>query len=437
MRIAVVNPPFIYNGRHGIRAGSRWPFTGNTPNYFYCPYPMMLGYTASYLLSHGHEVMFYDAIGWRHGYETFFNKVWEFKPDLVIQETSTPSRPLDLMVAKNLAQFTKVILCGPDATVMAEEFAQLPYVHAVFKGVFEEHALSAATNIPDKGHIYEAYKIKNLDEYPYPFRADYMKCDSRSGFKDENKAYTMYYDPCNGDTPEPMLFATTSRGCPYSCSFCLWPHVMFGNKVVWRNPNLVLQEIEFMVRKHGYRSVYFDDDTMNANSWANQRILYDGLKDIGVPWLMLGRLDCSTTEEFEYMAKCGCSGYRLGVESLSQQQLDAMNKKLKVEDILKKISDLKKLGPSLYLLFMHGLPGETPASRLEHEAQIKALGERSQDPVCIPFPGTPYFNEVAELVPEIKNLDPIEFDGCNLSNRVLSYVEEYWRRKNAVQTKVN
>ena len=102
-----------------------------------------------------------------------------------------------------------------------------------------------------------------------------------------------------------------------------------------------------------------------------------------------------------------------------------MNKKLKVEDILKKIEFLQKLGPSLYLLFMHGYIDETEQERTEQLEMINKIGERSQNPVCIPFPGTPYFEKVAEKIPELRNVDPAEYDGGNPNNKILKLIEDY------------
>jgi anaerobic magnesium-protoporphyrin IX monomethyl ester cyclase len=422
MKIAIVNPPYNYGNRFGIRAGSRWPFTGTTPNYFYCPYPMWMGYATSYLASKGHEVLFYDAVGRRqHNYDKFYHEVASFEPEFVLQEISYPSLNIDLEVAKRMAQFSLVVLCGTHASVAAEELAALPFIHAVFRGPYEEHALDLVNT--GRTGVYDYRPLENLDKYPWPHRSHSIKCDARTNFTAHTGAYTMYYDPCCGNMPEPMLSITMSRGCPFKCNFCLWPNTMYRNQIVWRDVDKVLEEIEYFAQ-HDYRSVYFDDDTQNACGWERMKQLCDGMKEIGIPWLMLGRLDLNSLKEFQYMIDHGCAGMRLGVESVSQKQLDRMNKKLKVDDIKKKIDYLKSR-TNLYLLFMHGFPGETEEEKQDTVNYINEVNAPSQNPICIPFPGTPYYDKIAQQIPQIRNCDPIEFDGNNLSTNLVNLVKQY------------
>lgn len=425
-RLAIVNPPFISGDRVGYRAGCRWPSTGTSGfSYFYCPYPFTVGYTASYLKSMGHDVMYYDAIGRRHGYDKFYSNLRQFNPEYVIQEISWPSINLDLGVARNISSFAKVVLCGTHASVIADELIKLDYVHSVFEGVYEEHALELANT--GEAKIYRKRPMENLDKYPYPIREEWMKGDSRHNFEQINQAYTAYYDPCHPGIPEPQLWMLSGRGCPFKCSFCLWPNTLFNNQVQWRDVDKVVAEIKYYKEEHGYRSVYFDDDTGNARPWPQLKALCDGLAPLDIPWLFMGRLDLSTEEQFKYIADHGCAGMRIGVETLSQRQLDAMHKGFKVEDIKEKIRYLNGI-TNLYLLFMHGYPGETEDDRRATEDFIKEIGCMSQNPACIPFKGVPYYDEIAAVVPEIRDIPPMEFDGNNVSGRLLNIIKLYGER---------
>ncbi len=64
---------------------------------------------------------------------------------------------------------------------------------------------------------------------------------------------------------------------------------------------------------------FFDDDTFNV---GNERIsrLCDELKAIGLPWAMMGRLDCSPLwlcKDGEFWSQA--VGMRFGIETFDQQ----------------------------------------------------------------------------------------------------------------------
>lgn len=424
MRIAFVNPPFYNNGRHGNRAGSRWPMTGTTPDYFYCPYPHFMGYATSYIMSKGHDVLFYDAIGWRHSYEKFYEELWKFKPDIIFQEIATSSFDIDMKVAEHLSAIGEVCLTGSHATTFSKELSELPYISYVIKGAYEK-AAEKVINTRHKG-IYDYEPIVNPDDLLYPYRADYMCNDKRTGFKERTNAYTMYFDPCcQSGIGEPMLFINASRGCPFKCEFCLWPHVMYEKQYRLRKVDSVIAEIEYCVSTWDYKYVYFDDDTWNIGGEGRMEYFCKELKKLNINWQANFRLDTCSKEMFKLMRECNCVGYRVGVESLSQKYLDRINKKEKVEDIVDKLNFIKSLGVDLYLLFMHGYPGETEEDRDTTRKFITEFGHRSQNPACIPFPGTPYYKKLEEKGLACTNW--VEYDGCNLGSTLLTNIAQYLR----------
>jgi len=58
------------------------------------------------------------------------------------------------------------------------------------------------------------------------------------------------------------------RGCPYHCTFCLWPGVLYGHKFRARSAENVVDEIEEAVRTYGHDEIYFDDDTFTISPWT-------------------------------------------------------------------------------------------------------------------------------------------------------------------------
>ena len=43
----------------------------------------------------------------------------------------------------------------------------------------------------------------------------------------------------------------------------MWPQTMYDGKIAMRQPKKVADEIRSAVSKHGYKSIFFDDDTFN------------------------------------------------------------------------------------------------------------------------------------------------------------------------------
>src|SRR5262249_25737146 len=74
-------------------------------------------------------------------------------------------------------------------------------------------------------------------------------------------------------------------------------------------------------------SILFDDDTWNLGT-ARIQELCRGLKEIGLPWTMMGRIDTSSLELYDLMVESGCAGMRFGIESFNQRLLDNTKKRL-------------------------------------------------------------------------------------------------------------
>jgi len=65
MRTFLTNLPWGLNGRFGVRAGSRWPFTSlpeKDGKIHYIPFPFFLAYATSLLKKHFKEVKLLDCI---------------------------------------------------------------------------------------------------------------------------------------------------------------------------------------------------------------------------------------------------------------------------------------------------------------------------------------------------------------------------------------
>jgi anaerobic magnesium-protoporphyrin IX monomethyl ester cyclase len=215
--------------------------------------------------------------------------------------------------------------------------------------------------------------IKNLDELSYPA---YHLVDMKK------------YDRYN---------VITSRGCPYRCTYCA-SNVITGGKVAVRSPKNILYEIKKLLTKYGDKIVWFSDDTFTANTKHTNDLLdliiSDGIK---FKWSCLTRVNTTSKELLEKMKKAGCQYISYGVESADDGIIDAMNKKITMEDVEKTLKLTKKIGIDMYLFFIVGYPGDTIDTINKSFKLIKKVKPSGVAfNILIPLPGTPLWKELEE-----------------------------------------
>lgn len=366
--------------RYGVRAGSRWPWTIETP-IGALHYPFIIGYAAAYLRENGFDVVIMDAIAdEEYSYSACLETIRKVAADIVVIECSTPTIDIDVWFAEKVAAFAPVCLAGPHLTSHAEIIhSGHPAITFLLKGEYINSCLEMArTRRPG---IYESVVVDDLDVLPFPFR--------------DFSAATRYYDPTM-PTERPQLQIYGSKGCPFKCTFCLWPQTMYQGKVSYRKPACIAAEIRECVDRYGYRSIFFDDDTFNI---GNDRIsnLCDELKAIGLPWTMMGRLDCSPLWLYDKMGDSGCVGMRFGIETFDVHVLNNIKKGLQSEKIENILSYITKKHPQImiHVTMMKDLPGQTEEIHKRDMKMLADLGysttnkKRSyQLAACAPFPGT-------------------------------------------------
>lgn len=381
--------PYATGIRFGVRAGSRWPHTYPRPYHDYIPFPFIMGYAASWLRKNGVAAEILDAVAAKeYSYEYFLADVKARRPDIVIVECATPSIAIDVWVAERIAEFAEVALAGPhltDATIPALQAAH-PSITYFLKGEYINSALEMARS--RRSGVYESEVVRDLDALPFP-----------------DRSFAGSLNVCDAWLPDvegPQLQIWGSKGCPFKCKFCLWPQTMYKGHVSLRDPKNIAREIIQAVAQYGYKHVYFDDDTFNI---GNERIsrLCGYMKEIGLPWGVMARLDTSPLELFEEMIASGCVGMKFGVESFNARVLAGIDKGLGSEAFNETLVTLTQKYPRVkfHLTMMRGLPGQTEANHEHDMAILASLGFGQNNPyrtyqlsTCVPFPGTRLYEEI-------------------------------------------
>ncbi len=188
----------------------------------------------------------------------------------------------------------------------------------------------------------------------------------------------------------------TTRGCCFNCSFC--DKTVFGRRVRSKSPSRTVSEIEYML-ECGFEEIHFRGDLFLANTgWAEticRRIMDRGLK---FPWnLQYGlRVDRVSERILDLARRAGCYGVSFGIESGSQDVLDAMNKRTTVEQCHRAIEMAHRLGLQTTGFFIVGYLNEcerTIRETLEFTKRRPQL-DFLKATRAVPLPNTTFFDRL-------------------------------------------
>ncbi|MFC2153925.1 B12-binding domain-containing radical SAM protein [Candidatus Altiarchaeota archaeon] len=406
MKVFIGNAPWIAEGRVGVRAGSRWPYTSPIKRISnlmeYLPFPFFLAYSAAVIERAGVDVSVSDGIAEGLSKEQFIEKIAEQQPELVLLETSTPSIGIDLAITQQIKEKTDaaMALSGPHVSVLGDGIIkENKFVDYVLIGEYE-YTLRDLVAYLDKGKkpkdvsglVYRDGSriinngrrslIENLDELPWPAR----------------HLFPMHaYNDSFAGMPKPNVQLWASRGCPYGCIFCLWPKVMYGGgSYRVRSPGDVVAELRSAIDEYKFKAFYFDDDTFDI---GKERVMELSrlIKEAGLnlPWAAMARADTADEETLSAMSDAGLYAIKYGVESGVQSILDASGKDLNLSKVKESVNITKNLGVKTHLTFTFGLPGETKESiKKTIDFVLKVDPDSAQFSLVTPFPGTDYFKQL-------------------------------------------
>ena len=403
LRVLLVNLPWKNEISWGVRAGSRWPHIKDYSEGAYLPFPFFLAYATSLLRKNGIEADLIDAIAEAMPQEKLLGKISKLNFDILVTETSVPSFYYDMQILKKISSLDMpIVLSGPLPEIYEPEFLkQNGFINFVLFGEYEFTLLELIKAISAgkkdlcsiQGLIWRNRSgdvVKNPARSP--FDINLLPWPHRDGLPMDK-----YWD-LPGNIPEPSIQMLASRGCPFSCNFCLWPQLLYGGRNYRsREVNDVVDEMEFMIRERGFKSVYFDDDTFNV---GKKRIinLCDGIVRRGLhttAWAVMAKADLMDEEILQAMKKAGVYAIKYGVESASQELLDRCGKCLNLQKAERMINFTKSLGIRTHLTFLFGLEGETEETMKKTiDYSLKLDPDSVQYSILTPFPGTEIFKKL-------------------------------------------
>ncbi|MDP2942692.1 MAG: radical SAM protein [Candidatus Omnitrophota bacterium] len=279
----------------------------------------------------------------------------------------------------------KVIIGGVHASLLSEE--AIRFARQVVVGEAEE-VICDIVEGRMQDPIVRGRPVENLDALPHP---DFSLI---KGFK----------------SPSLVTPISTSRGCPFDCSFCSVTK-MFGRKYRFRSAEDVMSEL----RSRDTKSFFFCDDNFSAHPKRTRELLGLILKNKIKGWACQVRCDVTKDGELlNMMAQAGCNAVCVGFESINPKTLQAYDKKQSVEEIVSAIRSFHKRKIKVHGMFVLG--GDDDSAKTVWDTlrfAIKQKIDTIQMTILTPFPGTKV-HETLEAQKRIFTKDWSLYDGQHI-----------------------
>ena len=405
MRVLFLNPPF----HPRFSREQRSPAVTKSGTLYY---PKWLATAAGVAIKNGHEVDLVDAPAANYPVQAVIDRIQAKDIQAVVCDTSTPSILNDVSVIERLVAARPslhVLLVGRHVSSLPKEtLATSSSLEAVAVREYEftvrdwlaAKACGADLSAVDglvwrraNGEIVtnrQRAAIENLDELPF--------------VTEVYKRFLHTPDYFYGHSLWPLVVFDTSRGCPYHCSFCVYPQTFSGHIMRFRSVANVADEFDFVAREMPeIKTVMLEDDTFIVSKprtleLANE-LIRRGNK---LPFDANCRADIgSESELLTTLHKAGARLFCVGFESGDVEVINGMHKNNDDrrdakyhEEAHRFVRRCHDSGIMVHGCFMVGNLNETPASMEKTLLFAKKLRPDTAQffPIMV-YPGTVAYQE--------------------------------------------
>ena len=388
MKIALVNPP--------------WAFTGSI--YFGCrePHlPLEYGYARQMLAAEGHDVVLLDAQLDALSLQGLREAVTGFAPDMTVV-TTAPSylfwrcAPPELRVPQDTVHALRevgglMVAIGPHASTTPRRTLQKLGVDIVVMGEAEEILLRLAGMARRDWSAVPAIAYRQGAEIMVqggPHAGDMRALPSLIWPDAAVRRHAHHHHRFDGCPQGPGAEMETSRGCPYHCTFCAKEN--FRDAYRRRPLSRILDELDGLLAQ-GADYIYFIDEIFLPN-----RPLLDALAQRRLKFGVQTRIDLWNHEMLELLGHAGCVSIEAGVESLSPEGRERLDKKCRMstDELAERLLFAKR-----HIAFVQAnlIEAEVDdAGEIERWRDgLQAHGVWANEPVPLfPYPGTPDYRRL-------------------------------------------
>jgi len=353
---------------------------GSTIANVYSKIPMpLLGpvYLGTILKNQGHEVEIYKEDIYTPDYASV-------KADIIGISILTATANRGYEIARKFPK-EKVIIGGVHASLVPQEAGR--FARQVVVGE-AEGVIGDIINGKIQDAVVYGKPIEDLDLLPYP---DFSLI----------KGYRV---------PAFITPVSTSRGCPFDCSFCSVTK-MFGRKYRFRSSENIKHELLGIKSKN----IFFCDDNFTAHPKRTRELLEFLARLKTHHWTCQVRCDAAKDDSLlTLMARAGCNTACIGFESVNHKTLKAFDKKQTIEEIIHAIKSFHKKKIKIHGMFVLG--GDDDNEKTVWDTlrfAIKHKIDTIQMMILTPFPGTKVHDEL-EKQKRIFDRDWSLYDGQHI-----------------------
>ncbi len=351
---------------------------------------LAIEYLSAVLKQHGHETsLVYESCIFDSEYlnipaiyrrldrpKTVADRIVREKPDLVAFSVVSDYYQWACAVAEQLKRLidAPIVFGGIHVTALPHRVIQKSFVDFAVVGEGEYALLDlvnaletrkSAAEIPNVWSKSNGAIIQNpprppiagIDSLPFP---------DKGVFTDKVPVY------------EEIYYVLTSRGCPYSCTYCCNSvlHRMYGgrNFLRKRSPENVMEELKQAKERYPFKMVFFvDDDFLSNRKWLETFLGYYR-KEIGAIFRCIGSARHIDNDVAAMLADAGCKRVQIGVQTWNEDLKRKVCHRYETnEQVIKACEAVKRAGIYLDVDHIFGLPLHKDSDYIEAVRQYSRI----------------------------------------------------------------
>ncbi len=188
------------------------------------------------------------------------------------------------------------------------------------------------------------------------------------------------YNWTPGKRPPYVANLQARRGCHLRCIYCTNPTVE-GRAMRVRDPAAVADELACLEKDYGIGYAVFVDSLFNYPAEYTRELCREiGSRELALKWYcILNPLYCEPGI-LEALREAGCAGLSIGNESGCDDILASLKKGFTADDVIRSVTEAKKLGFNITCFLLLGGPGENEDTVRE---SVELMRELAPDQVTV------------------------------------------------------